>query len=76
MTHEEKIEYMQIASGIVGYVFDRKGLDMLVSVYDLVIEKKGDTDLHSIVKVKCAVEDREKERNEAENSKDNSSGTP
>lgn len=76
MTHEEKIEFMQIASGIVGYVFDRKGLDMLVSLYDLVIEKKGDTDLHTIAKVKCAVEDREKERGEAENPKDNPGGTP
>lgn len=62
MTHEEKIEYMKIAAGIVGYVFDTKGLDTLVSLYDLVIDKKGDTDLQSIVKVKCAVDDREKER--------------
>jgi hypothetical protein len=65
MTHEEKINYMKIAAGIVGYGFDKKGLDMLISMYDLVLEKKGETDLHSIVKVECAVEEREKERVEA-----------
>jgi hypothetical protein len=72
MTHEEKINYMRIAAGIVGYGFDTKGLDMLISIYDLVIEKKGETDLRSIVKVECAVEEREKERVEAKKLKDKS----
>ena len=72
MTHEEKVNYMKIAAGIVGYCFDKKGLDMLVSIYDLVLEKKGETDLHSIVKVECAVEEREKERIEAKKIKDKS----
>ena len=62
MTHEEKINYMKIAAGIVGYGIETKGLDMLVSIYDLVIEKQGDTDLHSIVKVEVEVNEREKER--------------
>ena len=62
MTHEEKINYMKIAAGIVGYGIETRGLDMLVSMYDLVIEKKGDTDLHSIVTVEFEVNEREKER--------------
>lgn len=62
MTHQEKINYMKIASGIVGYGFDEKGLDMLVSIYDLVIEKKGDTDLEQIISVQFVVEEREKKR--------------
>jgi hypothetical protein len=62
MTHEEKINYMKIAAGIVGYGIETKGLDMLVSIYDLVIEKQGDTDLHSIVKVEVEVNERDKER--------------
>lgn len=66
MTHEEKVNYMKIAAGIVGYGFEKKSLDMLVSLYDLVLEKKGKTDLHSIVKIQCEVEDREKKRIEAE----------
>ena len=66
MTHEEKVNYMKIAAGIVGYGFEKKSLDMLVSIYDLVLEKRGKTDLHSIVKIQCEVEDREKQRIEAE----------
>jgi hypothetical protein len=66
MTHEEKINYMKIAAGIVGYCFNKKGLDMLVSMYDLVLENQGKTDLHSIVKVECAVDEREKQRIEDE----------
>ena len=75
MTHEEKINYMKIAAGIVGYGFDKKGIDMLVSMYDLVLEKKGDADLHSMVKVECAVEEREKERIETKKIKEKSECT-
>jgi hypothetical protein len=59
MTHEEKINYMKIAAGIVGYGFDTKGLDMLVSLYDLVTKHEGDTDVKQIVKVQREVEERE-----------------
>jgi hypothetical protein len=59
MTHEEKINYMKIAAGIVGYGFDKKGLDMLVSLYDLVTKHEGDTDVKQIVKVQTEVEERE-----------------
>lgn len=59
MTHEEKINYMKIAAGIVGYGFDKKGLDMLVSLYDLVTKHEGDTDVKQIVKVQTEVEKRE-----------------
>ena len=58
MTHEEKINYMRMAMSIVGYKFEETGLDMLVSMYDLVNERKGETDLDSI----CAVEQAVKER--------------
>lgn len=58
MTHEEKITYMKIAASLVGYGFERQGLDMLVSLYELVLQKKGETDLHSIVDVELAVKAR------------------
>lgn len=61
MTHEQKIDYMKIAAGIVGYSFDKKNLDMLVSLYDLTLEKKGETDLDSIVQVKLDVDRRAEE---------------
>ena len=58
MTHDEKINYMRIATGIVGYGFDNKGLDMLVSLYELVIENKGETDLKTICKIEGEVNKR------------------
>jgi len=58
MEHEQKVNYMRIAAGIVGYGFDNKGLDMLVSLYELVIEKEGDTDLKSVCKVEADVKSR------------------
>ena len=63
MTHEEKINYMKIATSVVGYGFDDKGLDMLVSIYELVIEKEGETDLYSMSKVKCEVIERDNVKN-------------
>jgi len=58
MTHEEKINYMKIATGIVGYGFDNKGLDMLVSLYELVIKIQDKTDLEMIIKVQADVDKR------------------
>ena len=62
MTHEEKIHYMQIACNLLGYNFDMKGLDAITSVYDLILEKKGATDLESISKIRAAVDKRDEER--------------
>ena len=58
MTHEQKINYMKIAAGIVGYGFETKGLDLLVSIYELVIEKGGKTDIWSISKIEDIVKNR------------------
>lgn len=58
MTHEEKVNYMKIAAGIVGYSFETKGLDLLVSIYELVIQKEGNTDLWSITKLEAEVKKR------------------
>jgi hypothetical protein len=49
---------MRIATGIVGYGFDTKDLDMLVSLYQLVIEKKGDSDLQAILQLELEVKKR------------------
>ena len=58
MTHEEKINYMRIATGIVGIKFYGNDADLLVSLYELVIEKKGETDLDSVCRVESEVKDR------------------
>ena len=58
MIHEEKIKYMKIAAGIVGYGFKHEQLDMLVSLYELVLQKQGDTDVREVCKVQEEVENR------------------
>ena len=61
MTHEEKISYMKVAAGIIGYNFEKQGLDMLVSIYDKVLEKKGETDLKDLIEIQLNVERKWKE---------------
>lgn len=58
MTHDNKIDYMRIATSIVGYGFDPKGLDMLVSIYELVIKKQGKTDIKMISDIEEEVKKR------------------
>lgn len=60
MTHEEKIKYMGYAAGLVGYHFKPEGLDLMISLYDLILEKQGDTTLRDT----CKVEDDVKKRDE------------
>ncbi len=58
MTHEQKIRYMEIATSIVGFKFRKQDMDMIVSLHDLVLEKKGETDLESISVVEFEIEQR------------------
>ena len=62
MTHDEKIKYLKIAASVTGYRFDERDFDMLISLYELVIEKKGETDLDSICSVEIDVNERAKIR--------------
>jgi hypothetical protein len=66
MTQEEKINYMRLATGIVGFRFNPKDLDMFVSIYDLVIQNKGETDLKTICKIQADVENKYKLESEQE----------
>ena len=58
MTHGEKIQYMRFAASLVGFGFEDHDLDLLVSLYDKINEKKGDTNLEDIATVKSEVEER------------------
>lgn len=58
MNHEEKINYMRIASGIVGFHFSNDQLDLLVSLHELIIDKKGKAAIDDIVHVEFEVKDR------------------
>jgi hypothetical protein len=60
MTHEQKLQYMNLAGGIVGFRFADKDLDMLVTTYDLIIKKKDETDIADLCKVRADVNDRHK----------------
>ena len=62
MTQEEKINYMRIASGICGFGFKMKDLDLLVSLYELTMKKQGKATINDVVEVEFAVKEREAER--------------
>jgi hypothetical protein len=59
MTHEQKIDYMRIATSISNMGFEKHHLDLILSLYELVLAKEGETDLVSILRVQSEVEMRE-----------------
>jgi hypothetical protein len=61
MTQSERIEYFGIAASLVGYKFEKQALELLVSVYDKILDKKGDTDLKDLVDIQISVERKYKE---------------
>lgn len=65
MTQEEKLKYMDMAGGIVGFKLQEKDLDMLVNTYELILKKKGKTDIHDLVSLRLEVNKREDERQAA-----------
>ncbi len=60
MTQEEKINYMRIAASVCGFGFKNEQLDLMVSLYELILEKKGESDIASISKIEEDVKEREK----------------
>ena len=60
MTHEEKINYMKIALGICSFSLKIEDIDLIVSIYDLVNEKKGEGNIKDVLKVQESVKDRYK----------------
>ena len=55
MTHEQKITYMATAANICGFGFTKEHMDLLVSMYELVIKKEGQTNLHDVAKIEADV---------------------
>ena len=58
MTHEEKINYMRIAAGIAGFGIKNEHLDLLVSVYELILKKKEKSGIEDVVKIESEVKHR------------------
>jgi hypothetical protein len=62
MTHEEKINYMRISAGICHFGFTNEQLDLLTSLYDLVLKNKGETNMEQVITVEHEVKKRAEER--------------
>lgn len=58
LTHEDKIKYMSMACAMLGINIGLETTDMLVSVYDLVIKHKGQTDMEMVYKLQAEVKKR------------------
>lgn len=58
MTHEQKITYMRIAAGICGFSFKPEHLDLLVSMYEVVLEKEGEGTISDLCKIEAEVKER------------------
>lgn len=58
MTHDQKVNYMRIASSLANFGFTNKQLDLLVSLYDLVNDKQGNATIDDVTKVTFEVEER------------------
>lgn len=58
MTQKDKLNYMKIAMSICNFAFQDKDLDLFLSLYDLVNDKKGEADLHDILDVQNQVNER------------------
>jgi hypothetical protein len=62
MTHEEKIEYMRIAIGICGFGMKLEHVDMMVTLYEYILKRKGKTTLDETLNLEVLVHDRELNR--------------
>lgn len=62
MTHKEKIGYMRIAAGIAGFSIKNEHLDLLVSLYEIVLEKKEKTTVEDAIIIEHEVEVRTKQK--------------
>jgi hypothetical protein len=60
MKHEEKINYMKIALGICSFSLKIEDIDLIVSIYDLVLDKKGEANISEVFKIQQSVKDRYK----------------
>jgi hypothetical protein len=58
MDHDKKIKYFASAMNICKYAFNLQQTDLMVRLYDLVCEKKGDANLEDIAKIQAENEER------------------
>jgi hypothetical protein len=58
MTHEEKVEFFRIGSNLVNVGINSLQADLLISMYEAVLEKKGELTLRDASKIASEAESR------------------
>ena len=66
MTHEEKINYMRIATRIVGYVFEEEHIDLFVSLYESILKHGEEISIYHILKIELEIKGRKDSKSKSE----------
>ena len=66
MTQEEKIKYLDTATRVAGYCIAEQDLDIIISLYDLILKKGGKADIETICHIKFNVEEKYKKDEQKE----------
>jgi hypothetical protein len=61
MTQEEKVGYFKMAASFCNFAFSDEAIELLTEMYELVLQKEGKTDLHSLVETRYRVLEKHKE---------------
>jgi hypothetical protein len=62
MKHEDKIKYIQIACGMCGFNIPMEYMDMIISMYELILEKEGNADMKDIARIMAIVKEKYHEK--------------
>lgn len=55
MTQEEKITYMRIATNLCKFGFETKHVDLLLCLYEAVVDRKGDLTMRETAKIEADI---------------------
>jgi hypothetical protein len=59
MNREEKLKYTELALRLLGYKFTKTDIDTIVSICELITEKKGNTDIKAILQLEIDIKNRD-----------------
>lgn len=62
LSHEKKIDYLQLAAGICGFGIQEQHLDLLITIYEKVLIRKGEYSLDEMTHDKLEVDRRWEEK--------------
>lgn len=58
MEHELKVKYLRITMTLASVGIDETTADLIVSCYEKIVEKQGETNLHDVSAIEAAVQER------------------